>query len=576
MRLFYHFIVLVLALPCQVTHSMHKDPLNVAFDDLTNHLNDMAAKLGGNSGPKIKSGDGGSSKKSGGIKHPSGVPIGRAQRSEGTFDAHRDFFLDVMGLPEDTFRTSINFENDLVNHLPKLKKLMNEERDQWIGIYPMRQAIFEGICKFYTLNDLEQENAEIFKELPLKDKGLLQKKSRLRLLVAPTLGNDITTNILYLQAQPENKDSLNQDASTFYGPLEGGEINADMELEEMAKHAVQGENAAIGAAPATIYTKYFEPLRRSAQKKPWPFISLDTKGRDGVKKEDPRPRDYASNYWYLLQDFNDTNGKSLAKISWQKGKKPKIPARMITGYNYTPGDEKKVGVLIKQNIVVSCGIDRNGNSMRLPIYLKESGKVDRDNTQIISQVLTSAANLGGTITTERMKVLYGDPGANTKYYKNNSLLQGYSSSIHSFCRTLLNGAYRGTIEAAYNIEKPRVFLTLVGGGAFRNPINWIAAAIEECVPLIYKYGLDVTIVYRPDKERMINSKSEQLRNETTDLEFLTRMVVCIDQINNTKLSQSGSLIKNLKKYLHAAYVTKNANDLKDAAEVINSNLNEST
>jgi len=41
---------------------------------------------------------------------------------------------------------------------------------------------------------------------------------------------------------------------------------------------------------------------------------------------------------------------------------------------------------------------------------------------------------------------------------------------------------------------PNVFLTLVGGGVFHNPLPWIVDAIERAVALHHDSGLHVAIV----------------------------------------------------------------------------------
>lgn len=63
----------------------------------------------------------------------------------------------------------------------------------------------------------------------------------------------------------------------------------------------------------------------------------------------------------------------------------------------------------------------------------------------------------------------------------------------SIARALLKAAYEGTLRAAWSAGKKKVMLTLVGGGAFRNPRHWIEDAIVEQKTLIATSGLDVTL-----------------------------------------------------------------------------------
>jgi hypothetical protein len=68
----------------------------------------------------------------------------------------------------------------------------------------------------------------------------------------------------------------------------------------------------------------------------------------------------------------------------------------------------------------------------------------------------------------------------------------YSDSSGSdyapICRSLLRAAYLGTLLAAAALERPKVVLTLIGGGAFGNPMKliWesICWAISEVEPLL--------------------------------------------------------------------------------------------
>ncbi|WP_299191710.1 hypothetical protein [uncultured Litoreibacter sp.] len=63
---------------------------------------------------------------------------------------------------------------------------------------------------------------------------------------------------------------------------------------------------------------------------------------------------------------------------------------------------------------------------------------------------------------------------------------------------VLNAAYEATLHAAIlNAEatgNDRVFLTLLGGGAFGNPKEWITDAIEAALRCFSRSGLDVRVV----------------------------------------------------------------------------------
>jgi hypothetical protein len=65
-------------------------------------------------------------------------------------------------------------------------------------------------------------------------------------------------------------------------------------------------------------------------------------------------------------------------------------------------------------------------------------------------------------------------------------------------RLILEAAYEATLCAAVcNTERNganRVFLTLLGGGAFGNETDWILGAIDRALNLYEDTGLDVAIV----------------------------------------------------------------------------------
>ncbi|MDQ2089060.1 hypothetical protein [Marimonas arenosa] len=62
-----------------------------------------------------------------------------------------------------------------------------------------------------------------------------------------------------------------------------------------------------------------------------------------------------------------------------------------------------------------------------------------------------------------------------------------------FARLALDAAYEATFLVARETRGP-LFLTLLGGGAFGNPVAWILAALERALTLFAECDLDVRIV----------------------------------------------------------------------------------
>lgn len=73
-----------------------------------------------------------------------------------------------------------------------------------------------------------------------------------------------------------------------------------------------------------------------------------------------------------------------------------------------------------------------------------------------------------------------------------------SSHWEAFARLVLEASYEATFYAAIlnslKTGNQRLFLTLLGGGAFGNDTDWIIAAIQRALSLCNHFDLDVTIV----------------------------------------------------------------------------------
>ncbi len=72
---------------------------------------------------------------------------------------------------------------------------------------------------------------------------------------------------------------------------------------------------------------------------------------------------------------------------------------------------------------------------------------------------------------------------------------GFSSELwRPFASLILEASYEATICAGILNGDNKVYLTLVGGGAFGNEIKWICSAIKQAVLKYIEYELDVKIV----------------------------------------------------------------------------------
>ena len=409
----------------------------------------------------------------------------------------KKFFKKVVGMDEQKFRSDYKWQRvsgEDYGELTNRPDDTTENKLSWIQQYPTRAAIFQGRYKMYTAGQL---------------KGLIKNPLThypyFRIIIHNPQ-NEEQTDIAYLQSDPNLKNANFQVASTFFGPLEGGMYDYNAFLSGMFHSPVQGEEASISAAPATIFRKY--------------FMLPD----------------------YLLQNLDEY-------FTITKGRHAHS-AKVNRGYQFKVEDTEKVGVGIHQDIVVTGGYKtgrgENDNQEHLPVYVV-NGKVDTSKTQIINQIFTAAYN---TTAYDKQKKPYGSR---------------YPNEVAA-SRMILQGMYLGAISAPWVTGNPVIFLTLLGAGAFRNDPDWLAEAIERLRDIIKNYGLQVTLIYRPDPGKA------PVRTADIDLKFLRRMFAMADYINNTNLAQDKTFKQILGQYTQAAYSNNTVNQA-DAAHKLNTMIN---
>lgn len=269
------------------------------------------------------------------------------------------------------------------------------------------------------------------------------------------------TDIGALQANPENKNAVFQIASRFHC-LEGGCINRYNQFTSgnamgiIGRHAVQGEEAATSAAPGLIWRMYYQEQANIVK-------ALGLTITDGG-----------------MITYPDTdNQKKMEEIKTTLNIGP-------TGNEAIHWHEPNINALVEQcavglhtNVQVTTGLS---NSTWHTIENRTHNKDDSntlcdDPTQLITQVFCASLDLG---THSRFST--NDPVVNT-----------------ACCRLLLKANYEATLLAAVANRKKKVFLTLLGGGAFNNKKEWIIDAIKTSKNLILTHNLDVTLVFFHDK-----------------------------------------------------------------------------
>ncbi|MGE0010364.1 MAG: NADAR family protein [Candidatus Babeliales bacterium] len=254
-------------------------------------------------------------------------------------------------------------------------------------------------------------------------------------------------DVTALQADPSNKDAVFQVASNFNG-LEGSGAPHEGIMPYLNPNLyVQGEAAAISAMPGIIYRMYYMPHQ------------VNGKIYQGQLQEQLN----------LLEQF--TSGQH--KIPVHDGYIGKVPD--IEAFAKLSDIELKqlagnVHIAFHQDIQVSSGLGPLKNE--LPTY--KAIKVSNP-SQRINQIFAAAMNP----------------------YQHNVNSAGFKN----LAQMLLYAAYEGGLKSAYAHGKKKVFLTLIGGGVFKNDLSWITQAIEEAVKPFLTYGnmeINLIVYYSGD------------------------------------------------------------------------------
>lgn len=246
---------------------------------------------------------------------------------------------------------------------------------------------------------------------------------------------EIIANVQSLHVNPENKNALFQAASQFnllemMGPI----ISPENGVNIYELDYTQGPACAIACGAGTIYRNYFVPLNGSIGQTLHNQIDcLEDIGKELNNKE--------LDLWEMKNGYALVNQKGLLNINKQIASLTKLEREYLKG-------KLKVGVQWNTEVTIA------------------------DSEQTVSQIYCSA-----------LPVAYSD-------------IQSYY--WESFARVVLEATYEATFYAALcNLSKTKsnkVFLTLVGGGAFGNDADWILESLINAIERFKSVSLDVKIV----------------------------------------------------------------------------------
>lgn len=270
-------------------------------------------------------------------------------------------------------------------------------------------------------------------EIPtLKD---LKEQSPLGICKGKISLNELVGNVQEIHCDPQNKNALFQAASQFnLLEMVSPHVSPERGVGIYERDYTQGPACAIACGAGTVYRNYFVPIKdQIGQTMTTQVDCLELIGKELGNKD--------FGLWEMTNGYALINQKGLLNINAQ-----------ISGL--TPESREELKEKLKIGIQWNTQVTISSTS------------------QVVSQVYCSA-----------LPVSYSH--IDFYYYE-------------SFARLILEATYEATLHAALiNLEQTdcnKVFLTLVGGGAFGNEMNWISDSIKKAVSKFLNTPLDVRII----------------------------------------------------------------------------------
>lgn len=319
------------------------------------------------------------------------------------------------------------------------------------------------------------------------------------------------TDIRYLQEV--NPGAVFQLASNF-NSLEGGVGTGT--LSHMIRSPVQGENAVLGTMGGGFIRRYLvRPQDRNLLRYTNAETDLNGIVRNKIDFNDSDIDNIAIGYHANVvvtsgyyPPFVRTSTDTLEDIGGAQNQKQVSKDYVDSAEKGVKESNKKYfdDVKVRDRIEFLFSSKAIGNN-RNPIFVFNSLL---DDSVTVDQVITSALNICGSKTDS------------TKSAK-----------------IILNAMYVGTILSAAVRGKKKLFITMVGAGAFCNEPKWIMEALDQ--PLIKEAiaytGMEVILVIYPDirKGRGLDEKpydSKGTSQEQKNGSALIEITATINAINN--------------------------------------------
>ncbi|MCB1313416.1 MAG: hypothetical protein KDK53_16325 [Maritimibacter sp.] len=247
--------------------------------------------------------------------------------------------------------------------------------------------------------------------------------------------SEVVANVQHLHAAPENAGAVFQVASQFnLLEMTGPSVTPEDGVGRYQYDRTQGPACAIACGAGTIFRNYFAPVAGGIGQTRRRQIDCLADVAAALDNETQRYWDMRNGYALLTPDGVDRLNMTLESL--------------------TPGDRDALRGLVRVGVQEDVEVTLNDLGHR------------------VTQVYCSA-----------MPVAYG---------------RGPTEGWEQIARLVLEAAYEATVlVAAENMRKTgntRLFLTMLGGGAFGNDAGWIGDAVVRALDAVRDTGLDISLV----------------------------------------------------------------------------------
>lgn len=424
-------------------------------------------------------------------------------------------FYDVMGVMEWDFKGR---KNDGKPDLKLFRPLDGDRynQEEVVEIFPGRLALYWNQPYIVVTVGAYKELADRRWTIPAKNPGkfvvldgyeiggFTVENGAYKINQAKVLDGLRETDIRYLMEK--NPRAAFQIASNF-NCLEGGMGSNKALLESMQFTPTQGEEAALATMGGTIRRKYAEP----------PVNLLDQLADKITVKEG---RIVGVKAAMTVADIDKVKIGLHENVDVTSGYYPPFSA-LLTGPQHLDTTDPRVKFLFDNHFVVKG---------RDPLMIFNSF-IEYDKRPSVNLIFTAALNL------------------NDRHIKNYDVT---SQMVRDSARMLLKAAYAGTIYAAAQANTGKLYLTLVGCGAFKNELEWVLEALQErdITDVVKKSGLQVIIVLYPDLRTDRSFSPADTNKVKKCVAGLNAAITASSSDASEKLSSDDSEVKALAQALY--------------------------